>query len=212
MANLEYYLKAQAAGGGSSSSGAQLPRTAQLTSQRTGDDGDIQAGRDVNFNEMSIANPFGSVDRWSGTTGSYLTFPGNTIIDWSTYDGATVLGYGGGYSNGGASGSNWNDAIDDALTYSDGTFTSGWRLPNIKELHNISDFNMAYYPLDYYPFNLMGVQYRNLWSSTSLASAPSVNGWYFEAAYGQTRYVAKTQTAIYSIPVREFTVTGTVLT
>ncbi len=211
MANLEYYLKAQAAGGGgSSSSGAEIIRTNQLTSYRTGDDGDIQAGRDVNFNEMSIANPFGGVDRWSGTTGSYLTFPGNTIIDWSTYDGATVLGYGG-YSNGGVSGSNWDDAIDDALVYSDGTFTSGWRLPNIKELQNLTDFNMAYYPLDYYPFNLMGIQYRNLWSSTTVASGTH-QGFYFEATFGRTMYTAKTQTAIYSIPVREFTVTGTVLT
>ena len=211
MANLEYYLKAQAAGGGSSSSGAKVLRTGLLTSQRTGDDGDLQVGRDVNFDEMTTANPFGNVDRWSGTTGSYLSFPGNTIIDWSTFDGTTVLGYGG-YSNGGVSGSNWNDAIDDALAYSDGTFTSGWRLPNIKELQNITNFNYAYYPIDYYPFNLMGIQYRNLWSSTSLASGATINAWYFEAAYGQTKYVAKTQTAIYSIPVREFTVTGTVLT
>lgn len=211
MANLEYYLKAQAAGGGSSSSGAKILKTHQLTSQRTGDDGDIQAGRDVNFLEMSVANPFGNVDRFSATDGSVFTFPGNTIIDWSTYDGSTVLGYGF-YSNGGASGSTWADAVDDALAYSDGTYTSGWRLPNIKELYNLVDLDKAYYPLDYYPFNVIGVQYRPLWSSTSLASGPTINAWYLDATFSQTKYVAKTQTAVYSLPVREFTVTGTVLT
>ena len=191
--------------------GATIMKTNQTVSYRTGDDGDIEAGRATDFLTLASNNPFGNTNRFTDILGTQFYSTSNIVIDWSTYDGATVLGYGGEYSNGGASGTNWDDAIDDALAYSNGTFTSGWRLPNIKELQNLEDYNLAYYPLDYYPFSLMGVQYRNLWSSTSVASGTH-QGWYFEGTFGRTMYTAKTQTAIYSIPVRTFTVNGTTLT
>ena len=197
-------------GGGAAPIGATLIKTNQTVSYTAGDDGDIQAGRAVDFFTLASPNPFGNVERFSGTDGSIFTFLGNTIIDWSTYDGSIVLGYGF-YSNGGASGSIWDDAINDALAYSDGTYTSGWRLPNIKELQNLTDFSKSYYPIDYYPFNVTGVQYANLWSSSTVASGTH-QGWYFEGTFGRTMYTSKAQSSIYSIPVREFTVNGTTLT
>jgi len=185
--------------------GATLMKTGQTTSYRTGDDGDIEAGRAVDFFTLASANPFGNTKRFTDELGG-STYTNNIVIDWSTYNGSTVLGY-----RRTANGSNivWNNAIDGALAVSIGTFTTGWRLPNIKELQNIQNIGLASSDLfNYSPFNL-NTTANSLWCSNTLG-VNTAYSWRF-AIYGSCDYQPKTSTFQY-IPVRTFTVTGTTLT
>jgi len=206
------YLKARAAAA-AASVGAKLLKTGQTTSSITGDDGDLQSGRATDFFTLASNNPFGNTYRFTGTTGSNTTIPNNIVLDWTTYDGETVLGYG--YFIGGRSrGSDWATAVSSALTYSAGTYTSGWRLPNIRELQNLQDWSIDFFQRDYAPFNTLGssnVAYNDLWSSTSLPESPTWSKLYLEAEIGYTQDAGKTSSKS-AIPVRTFTVTGTTLT
>jgi hypothetical protein len=202
--------------GGSSSAfvGATLMKSGQQTSYRTGDDGGLQAGRAVDFFTLENAGPFGT-NRFTDELGGQ-TYSNNIVIDWSTYDNVagTVLGY---YrrlvSSGGVFNFNWNDAIDLALSHSVGTFTSGWRLPNIKEMYNIGNFN-SNTMYNYSPFdNGSGGQIvgQNLWTSTTLAIS-TTNALYIPSSqYGYAQFTAKTNAGIRLIAVRTFTVIGTTL-
>ena len=178
---------------------AKLMKTGQTTSYRTGDDGDIQAGRDVSFSVLSANNPFGNTNRFTDELGTQ-TYTNNIVIDWSTYDGSVVNGY---YRT--TTNVVWNNAIDQCLALSVGTYTSGWRLVNRNELFSLYNHQLVQ-GLSYAPFNLIG----SLWCSTA---------WKFITSYA---YVLS-DTGIYSVadkatpgywrlPVRTFTVTGTILT
>jgi hypothetical protein len=188
--------------------GATLMKTGQTTSYRTGDDGDLEAGRATSFLVLPSNNPFGNTNRFTSELGTQ-TYTNNIVIDWSTYNGSTVLGY---RRTPSATTVNWNGAIDGALAVSIGTFTTGWRLTNIRELMNIINFqngNGTYlYLLQYAPFNIVD----ELWSSTTLNTQPNF-AWYvrgnnqpnlilYEGKGGGFKY----------IPCRTFTVTGTTLT
>ena len=72
--------------------GATLMKTGQTTSYRTGDDGDIEAGRATSFSVLSANNPFGNTNRFTDELGG-TTYANNIVIDWSTYNGTTVLGW-----------------------------------------------------------------------------------------------------------------------
>jgi hypothetical protein len=91
-----------------STNSAPLMKTGQTTSYRTGDDGDIQAGRDNSFFELDFVNFFGNNKRFTGKTGGYydratsqykdvngtvttrsVAFPNEIKIDWSTFHLAT---------------------------------------------------------------------------------------------------------------------------
>ena len=182
--------------------GATLMKTGQTTSYRTGDDGDIEAGRDVDFFTLSANNPFGNTNRFTDELGG-TAYANNIVIDWSTYNGSNVLGY---YrvSIGLFS---WNDAIDNSLSHSVGTFTSGWRLINLKELMNIVKQDNQQL-LGYAPINLFSV---SLWTSTTRRSP------FLVYRFGSANNDPLTTTTILStllntFPVRTFTVTGTTLT
>jgi hypothetical protein len=191
-------------------------KTGQTTSYRTGDDGDLEAGRATDFLTLAVNNPFGNTNRFTDELGG-STYTNNIVIDWSTYDNVagTVLGY---YrrlvSSGGVFNFNWNDAVDLALAHSVGTFTSGWRLPNIKEMYNIGNFN-SNTMYNYSPFdNGSGGQIvgQNLWTSTTLAIS-TTNALYIPSSqYGYAQFTAKTNAGIRLMAVRTFTVTGTTLT
>ena len=206
------YIKATAPSS-SGSVGATIIKTGQTVSERTGDDGDLQDGRATDFFTLASNNPFGNTARFTGVTGSTSTIPNNIVIDWSTYNGSTVLGYGY-FTTGTSQGSDWNNAIDNALAYSIGTYTSGWRLPNIRELQNLQDWSIDFFQRDYAPFNTLGssnVQYYDLWSSTSLPESPAFSKLYLEAEIGYTQDALSSANKA-SIPVRNFTVSGTTLT
>jgi hypothetical protein len=182
-------------------------KTGQTTSYRTGDDGDIEAGRGESFTTLASNNPFGNTNRFTDELGTQ-TYTNNIVIDWSTYDGATVLGLSRAAI---ATGNTWNQAVDNALAFSVGTFTSGWRLPNMKELYNFVNFaNNTENFLNYSPLNLSSVGRLYWTSNTNVAASTSA---YFFNNVGMTSHVAKTTSTSFTyFPVRTFTVTGTTLT
>ena len=188
---------------GTSRTTAKLMKTGQTTSYRTGDDGDIEAGRDVSFTVLAENNPFGNTNRFTDELGTQ-TYTNNIIIDWSTYDGSTVLGI---YRV--TSGTlSWDDAIDQALSFSISSFTSGWRLPNIKEISNFSNIELSQ-SLNYSPINIGNV---SLWSSSTFKFS-TTQAWTFNGSNGSMPAVTKTSTSTNRrVQVRTFTVTGTILT
>ena len=194
---------ASSSSGGSTPVGATLMKTGQTTSYRTGDDGDIEAGRATDFFTLATNNPFGNTNRFTDELGG-ATYTNNIVIDWSTYDniGGTVLGY---YFGDLVTTEIWQDAIDNSLSLSVGTFTSNWRLPNINELGNIMCFGV--YPwLNYSPFNYSTNQ--RIWCSSAYNSA---NAYVYYPNARQMTMVAMSGLYI-KIPCRTFTVTGTTLT
>ena len=184
---------------------AQLMKTGQTTSYRTGDDGDLEAGRSVSFTTLAENNVFGNTNRFTDELGG-STYTNNIVIDWSTYNGSTVLGWrrtvNGAFVN-------WNTAIDGALAVSIAPFTTGWRLPNVQELSSICVWD-ANWRFNYAPFNIGNT--FNIWSSTTdmQATSRAIIIWTASAAgiSGQTK---TTTTSMMYFPCRTFTVTGTTL-
>jgi hypothetical protein len=186
--------------------GATLIKTGQTTSYRTGDDGDLEAGRATSFTTLASNNPFGNTNRFTSELGTQ-TYTNNIVIDWSTYDGNTVLGVS---RLAIATGNTWNTAIDNSLSYSIGTFTSGWRLANIKEIMNLMNFaNDQNNLLNYSPLNLSSSG-RVYWSSTTNLAVTTQA--YTLSNIGSISVQTKTTSTSYTyIRVRTFTVTGTTL-
>lgn len=183
-----------------SRSTAKLMKTGQTTSYRTGDDGDIEAGRNVSFTVLAENNPFGNTNRFTDELGGQ-TYTKNIVIDWSTYDGSTVLGW----RRTRSAGVTWNNAIDGALLVSIAPFTTGWRVPNFMELQSILNFGSALL-LNYTPFNISTAYNQGFWTSTSIDN---------NSAYilQTARYII-IDNKVYGysyIPCRTFTVTGTTL-
>ena len=187
--------------------GATLMKTGQTISYRTGDDGDLKAGRATSFTVLASNNPFGNTNRFTDTAGG-TTYANNIVIDWSTYNGSTVLGLSRAAI---ATGNTWNQAVDNSLAFSVGTFTSGWRLANIKEIFNLLNFaNDQNNLLNYSPLNLSSSG-RVYWTSNTVLNATTQA--YVLNNIGLMNVVAKTTSVAYTyFPVRTFTVTGTTLT
>lgn len=185
---------------------AKLMKTGQTVSYRTGDDGDLEAGRATSFTVLAENNPFGNTNRFTDELGG-ATYTNNIVIDWSTYDGSSVLGY-----RRTTNGSNvtWNDAIDGALAVSIGSFTTGWRLPNAVEMLNICNYGASSGKvLNYSPLNITA--WVNLWTSTTNVETTTNAMALFDTRSGALAQTAKTGTSSNYIPCRTFTVTGTTL-
>jgi hypothetical protein len=178
---------------------AKLMKTGQTTSYRTGDDGDLEPGRAVSFSVLSANNPFGNTNRFTDELGTQ-TYTNNIVIDWSTYDGSTVNGY---YRV--IVRETWNDAIDQSLALSVGTYTSGWRLINRVELLSLHNAEL-FQGLDYAPFNLP----FTIWTSTTWKFS-TTNAFTMQAT-STMGIVAKAGISAYRFSARTFTVTGTILT
>lgn len=201
----DLYIKGVAAGGGSV--GAKILKTNQTVSYATDDDGDFESGRDVDFFTLPSNNPFSNTLRYTDELGG-TTYTNGIVIDWSTYDGATVLGFR--KTNNGVD-IDWANSITDAAAISIGTFTSGWRLPNVKELLHQSNYTGSG---------------GKVFGSAPLAEANNVRFWSSTTWSGVTTYgvcvpnrpfesmaALKTTTANFRYyPCRNFTVTGTTLT
>jgi hypothetical protein len=176
---------------------AQLMKTGQTTSYRTGDDGDLEAGRNVSFTVLAENNPFGNTNRFTDELGGQ-TYTKNIVIDWSTYNGSTVLGW-----RRTMTVAAWNAAVDGALVVSIAPFTSGWRLPNVVELISLQNYSLPN-PMNYTPISI----FENLWTSNTQASATG-SKWYITSNGGIVP--ATLATSFRYIPCRTFTVTGTTL-
>jgi hypothetical protein len=185
-----------------SRSTATLLKTGQSVSYRTGDDGDIEAGRAANFTTLAENNPFGNTNRFTDELGGQ-TYTNDIVIDWSTYNGTNVLGYRRTLSG---SAVIWNDAIDGAASVSIGSFTTGWRLPNLNELSNLTAFGIAN-PFNYSPINI--ATGNQLWSSTTIHAFTN-QAYYCDTFIGAILNNIKGTTYKY-IACRTFTVTGTTL-
>lgn len=180
---------------------AKLMKTGQTTSYRTGDDGDIEAGRNTSFTVLAENNPFGNTNRFTDELGGQ-TYTNNIVIDWSTYDGSTVLGW----LRTSQAIAIWNTAIDTALTVSIGTFTTGWRLPNVIEIMTIANYSVQR-PLNYAPFNLNNTS--SYWTGTT-----QLNNTLAAISLGNTNATLSATTKTTSVnwlACRTFTVTGTTL-
>ena len=203
-------ITATLCGGGASISTATLMRTGATTSYRTGDDSDTSSeGRATDFFTLAELSPFSNYDRFTDELGTQ-TYADDIVIDWSTFNGSTVLGFyriRGTYSD-----LYWDDAIDNSLLFTKGTYTSGWRLPNIAEFASLVNYSSVT-PIGYAPFNFTANLY--FWSSTT-DSNTTTNAYYFlnVTSFGYVGRRIKTNTSIAwrAIPCRTFTVTGTVLT
>lgn len=169
----DIYIKAIAASSPTFTS-AKLMKTGQTTSYRTGDDGDIEPGRATSFLVLSSAplHTNGSAtlntstNRFTDTLGGQ-TYANNIVLDWSTWDGSTVLGY---YRLLNATNVTWNTAIDSALAFSTGGFSSGWRLPNKGDFENIFDYEQTF-GLSYAPFSLPN---NSIWTSTTYKASTTL--------------------------------------
>lgn len=205
------YLKALAAGGGGSV-GAKLMKTGQTVSYATGDDGDIEAGRAVDFFTLPSNNPFGTTERFTDYLGGQ-TYSIGVLIDWSTYDGNTVLGYSGSTGPGGYI--DWATAISYANGHSVGTYTSGWRLPNLKEWNNIFNLDLVYgFSFPQFTNNSFVGSWARRPSWLSSTSAQWTTGAYYADNFtGEIKRGSKTNASGQAaFAVRDFTVTGTTLT
>jgi hypothetical protein len=184
---------------------ARLLKTGQTTSYRTGDDGDIEAGRATDFFTLPSNNPFGNTKRFTDELGTQ-TYTNKIAIDWSTYDGASVLGY---YTIILSDNVSWNTAIDLSLTKTIGGFSS-WRMCNNNELGNIVNFGVTSSTvLNYAPFTITGNV--NIWCSTT-SPLNTANAFLLGLGTGDISASSKAINGPRYMICRTFTVTGTTLT
>jgi hypothetical protein len=195
---------------GGSPAGATLMPSGAETVFRTGDDADnrLVNGRTPDFFTLNYTNPFGSNARFTDEIG-VSTYTNNIVIDWSTYDNVagTVLGY---YRDViGLGTTSWNNAIDNCLAFSVGTFTTGWRLVNRKELFNLVNDGVGSVVLNYSPFNIS--TRINISSSTTRSDGAPAQV-ILDTQWGDVIVTQNKATSQYYMPCRTFTVTGTTLT
>jgi len=191
-------------------SGRELMPTGQTTVYRTGDDADTRLinGRAVDFFTLDYINPFGNTNRFTDELGG-TTYANDIVIDWSTYNAVSgkVLGITQAFDV-----LPWIDAVDQCLTIVRGSFSAGWRLPNVREMSNFLNPELTL-ALNYTPMNIFSYSTgtaTGLWTSTTPATSTTnalrviSNGTSFGATLTKT-------TAQRSFAVRTFTVTGTTL-
>ena len=197
----DLYIKAQPSAA-TAPVGATLMKTGQTTSYRTGDDGDIEAGRETDFFTLASNNPFGNTNRFTDELGGQ-TYTNNIVIDWSTYNGSNVLGW----DRTQRGTATWQNSIDGALSVNAGSYTTGWRLPNIMEYASILHWDIIG-DLNYIPFNIFSSS-RSFWSSTCASSTRAYN-----CSNSGTSILSHSlmTTTLHYLAVRTFTVTGTTLT
>ena len=131
---------------GSEPIGATLIKTGQTTSYSAYDDGDLQIGRATDFFTLDTNNVFGNTDRFTDTLGTQI-YANNIVLDHSTDNGTTILGY--------------YRTLNPSLNYADAQLyanslvvdgLSGWHLTNVRELINISNYDASVF--NYPPFNI----------------------------------------------------------
>ena len=198
--NITYIKATTSGGGGGSLSTAKLMKTGAQTSYRTGDDADLQEGRDVDFFTLAENNPFSTTDRFTDEFGTQV-YANDIVIDWSTYNGSEVLGW----RRNPINSTTWYGAIDQCLLVSIPPFTSGWRLPNIKEALNLINYGQAN-GLNNSPFFTLG---SGIWTATTSPARTNYAYWLYNY-FNTVTETTKTTSTNY-MPCRTFTVTGTTL-
>lgn len=165
---------------------AMLMKTGQTTSYRTGDDGDIEAGRLAAFLILNENNLFGNTARFTDKLGG-STYGDSVAIDWSTYEQSTGNFIMWKITDNGAN-TSWNNCIDGALGLNFAGYTD-WFLPNINHYCSIFNYELDYL-MNYPPFNRTTFLGANdfLWTSTTVKRT-TTNAIYIEASYTLTNYI-----------------------
>jgi len=184
--------------------GSPLMKTNVTTSVMTGDDGNTQRG--ISLSVLDVANPFGNTNRMTDIFGGQ-TYATNIKIDWLTLskDGTKVLGW---YGVVGGAG-DFANAINSALSLSVGSFTSGWRCPNIRELLSLLVYEGAGAGLNWAPLSINNAGF-NIWSSTRDSLTPTQS--FFLSTNLQYSTVVRSYNGGRWMACRVFTVSGTTLT
>jgi hypothetical protein len=181
--------------------GATLQKTGQTVSTNAGDDGETQRGRLTNFIRLENNNPFGNDDRFTSKVGTQV-YTDSVVIDWSTYDGTTVLAY----YHGDANTRPW---ATQCTQHTASTFDGlrGWSLFNIYEATNIMNFSFpGTFLYNYAPFNLTR---RYMWVSTNQSGATGIST---ETAGPNPFTTVSKTSSLWGIWTRVCTVTGTTIT
>lgn len=192
-----------------SATSTMVLKTNAQTSFRTGDDGDLQIGRGVDFFTLSADNIFGNTNRFTDELG-IQSYVNDIIIDHESRDYANdkILGY---YRVDRVA-LNWDDAIDTSLALSVGGFTSGWHLPNYNEMERLRPMEGATSsnPFQWVPLNLTFT--GNFWTSTTREIATAqAHTFINNSGYG-SNVQGKTTATNRHIYARVFTISGTTLT
>jgi hypothetical protein len=139
---------------------APIIKTGATVSYQTGDDGDLQTGRDVDLFTLDHNNGFGNTNTYTDDLGTQV-FATDIIIDWSTAD-YTALKVRGWYRIPLAT--NRQDTFLSGQPYTINSL-SGWLLPNYKQLVYI--FNLDTYKnwINYAPFNIDCSINGGIWTS-----------------------------------------------
>jgi hypothetical protein len=193
---------------GGSTLGAMPLKTGQTTSYATGDDGDLQRGRLVNYTTLPYNNGFGTTDRFTDVLGGQ-TFTSNIVIDWSTWDGGTdVLGFIL------SSKSTLNLGIQDWATWIAGQpyTTDGfgdWYITNAREMLSIFDYGGTH-GLGDYPFYQGFTGDDNFYTSTTYHMNTAQA--FYKDRYRTNLLTGTKGTTRKTIFVRQFTWDGATLT
>lgn len=140
----------------------QPTRSGQVTSFRTGDDGNLQMGIGTSFFGLSDLNIFGTNKRFTDELGTEI-YTNKFVLDHLTglmwYINVTIT-------------TQWNGAIDGALASTQGTFTD-WFIPNMNQLITICNFSTVTNSLlNYSPFNIPITSASDrIWTSTTLPNS-----------------------------------------
>lgn len=194
----------------------------------TGDDGWFERGSDFfifpTINNIQQLNHFGNKWRFTGTNGGYFdhdasvykdingnitnrsgAYPNDIMIDTKTRNhNDDMLGYYIGGSGLGIPDLTYYQALSDGMSFSIGSFTSGWALGNLNELTALQfDGACLYHPM---AINAGSVA---LQSSTSMRNLPSDYYMYVDLWVGGSSYRNKaspSQSNFFSIFVRIFNI------
>ena len=186
--------------------GARPVQTGAIVSYATGDDGDLQRGRLVDYHTLPYNNGFGTTDRFTDELGTQ-TFAKDIIIDWSTWGGDTdVLGFiFTPRSDSHNTTKNWTDWMSGQPYTTDGF--SDWYVVNPNEVLHLYDITTTN-GLTNSPFNIPTSSAGIFWTSYAVSGTTA---WYSNR---NTRFFrARPITEVYnSMFVRTFTWNGSSLT
>jgi len=182
---------------------ASLIKTGQTTSYATGDDGDLEEGRLASFTTLDFNNVFGNTNRFTDELGGQ-TYTNDIVIDHSTWvvDTGVILGW----FRTQQSAATWTTALTSARALTVGAYSSGWRLPNVRESITLNNFGLSNnFSYGIFSLNLF------LWTSTT---DPTTTASAFQnQGINQSNFsdVAKSASRAW-IACRKFTWSGAALT
>jgi hypothetical protein len=143
---------------------AMAIKTGQTVSYGTGSDGDVQAGRGVDFFTLEENNPFGNTNRFTDINGGQVFSSGNIALDWLTYSESTgqllwiLLDK--------TAVRNWGDCLAEAVARTDYGYND-WRLLNVNEAGNLMYWEVGQNnAFDYTPMSVANIG-SGSWTGTT---------------------------------------------